>query len=222
MSAHALPDSVGGVTGDPKSYSRTDITVLEFDHSVRKMPDMYFGAARTDPRLATEVLCAVLRHALHPATKVAPVHTPYVTAEISADLAFSVTDDQAHVLTDEGGPRPGYYGSLLTTDRWLSAAAAALSSLTTVEIWRDGQGFRQELIGVRPVEPPVKFSAPAGTGTRVAYILDTGYFGPAAAITTEITNLDVHGPYCTEPTGRGYVTIRDFRRRNRPAEHRCD
>ncbi|SCF36189.1 hypothetical protein GA0074696_4856 [Micromonospora purpureochromogenes] len=70
MGARFLADSVGGVTDDPKSYSRTDITVLEFDGSVR------------NPRLATEVLCAVLRHALHPAIKVAPIHTPYVTAQI--------------------------------------------------------------------------------------------------------------------------------------------
>ncbi|MEV5765491.1 hypothetical protein AB0L34_13105 [Micromonospora sp. NPDC052213] len=201
-------------------YSPAKITVLEFDDSVRKRPGMYFGVGREDPRLATRVFCAVVGHAFHPATRVAASHTPDVVAEITADLIFSVTDDQADILTGRGMPNLGYNDSLLNSDRWLSAAAAAVSSQTTVEVWRHGHGFRQSLIGLRPVEPPAEFSAPAGAGTRVAFILDPAYFG-SAAITTDIASLDVHCPDCTNTTGPGKVVIRDRRERSRPSEYRC-
>src|SRR4051794_11563473 len=121
---------------------------------------MYFGVSRADPRLPTWVLRAVAGHAFHPATRVASSHVPNVVAEVTADLAFSVTDDQAETLADQNLPQLGYHGSLLTPVRWSYAAAAAVASQTTVEVWRDGRGFRQRLIGVRPVEPPVPFAAP--------------------------------------------------------------
>ncbi|ADL48501.1 hypothetical protein [Micromonospora aurantiaca (nom. illeg.)] len=201
-------------------YSLAKIRVLEFDESVRERPGMYFGVGRDDPRLATRVLCAVVGHAFHPATIVAASHTPDVVAEINADLIFSVTDDQADVLTGRGMPKLGYHGSLLTSERWSSAAAAAVSSQTTVEVWRHGHGFRQRLVGLRPVEPPAEFAAPAGAGTRVAFVLDPAYFG-SAAITTDIASLDVHGPDCTNTIGSGKVVIRDRRERSRPNEYRC-
>ncbi|MEU4771594.1 hypothetical protein [Micromonospora sp. NPDC023644] len=201
-------------------YSLAKIAVLEFDDSVRKQPGMYFGVGREDPRLATRVLCAVVGHAFHPPTRVAASHTPDVVAEITADLVFSVTDDQADILTGRGMPKLGYYDSLLACDRWSSAAAAAVSAQTVVEVWRHGHGFRQSLIGLRPVEPPAEFSAPAGAGTRVAYILDPAYFG-SAAITTDLASLDVHGPHCANTTGPGKVVVRDRRERGRPHEYRC-
>lgn len=180
---------------------------------------MYFGVSRADPRLPTWVLRGVVGHAFHPATRVASCHAPNVVAEVTADLAFSVTDDQAETLADEGLPALGYYGSLLTPVRWSSAAAAAVASHTTVEVWRDGRGFRQRLIGARPLEPPVPFAAPAGAGTCVAYLLDIAYFG-SAVITADIAGIDVHGPYCTDRTGPGTVRIRDRRDPDRSTECR--
>ena len=200
-------------------YSAADITVLTMADAVRKRPGMYFGVGRGDPRLATEVLCAVVGHAFHPAAKVAARHTPHVVAEITADLAFAVTDDQADTLTGTGVPQLGYEGSLLTADRWSSAAAAAVSSRAVVEVWRAGQGFRQTLVGLRPVEPPAEFDAPAGAGTRVVFILDPAYFG-SSVITSDIAALDVHGPYCAEAVGSGEVIVRDHRSANGSVERR--
>jgi DNA gyrase/topoisomerase IV subunit B len=194
-------------------YSAADITVLSMADAVRKRPGMYFGVGRGDPRLATQVLCAVVGHAFHPAAGVADSHTPHVVADITADLAFSVTDDLAETLTGQDMPRLGYESSLLTPDRWSSAAAAAVSSQSTVEVWRDGQGFRQKLVNFRPIEPPRRFSAPAGAGTRVAYVLDPAYFG-SAVIATDLAALDVHGPYCTDAVGPGEVVVRDHRNDN--------
>jgi DNA gyrase/topoisomerase IV subunit B len=191
-------------------YSIPDITVLEFDDAVRRWPGMYFGVGKEDPRLVTRIFCAVVDHAFHPAAAVAARHTPVVVAEITADLAFSVTDDQADTMAGGDAPRLGYYGSLLTTSRWMSAAAAAVSSRTTVEVWRDGLAFRQTLMGMQPLEPPEEFTAPAGAGTRVTYVLDPAYIGPAL-ITTDVANLDLHGPGCSGITGSGRVEIRDLR-----------
>jgi DNA gyrase/topoisomerase IV subunit B len=201
-------------------YSLKDITVLEFDDAVRRRPGMYFGVGKGDPRLATRVMWAVVSHAFHPAATVAARHTPDVVAEITANLAFSVTDDQADTLTGRDVPVLGYYDSLLTSSRWLSAAAAAMSARTTVEVWRDGQGFRQRLIGVRPVEPPAEYSAPAGAGTRVTYVLDPAHIG-SALITTDIAGLDVHGPDCSDTAGPGKVLIRDLREHRRPTDRWC-
>ncbi|BCJ65669.1 hypothetical protein [Polymorphospora rubra] len=94
-------------------YSADGIEVLEFDESVKRWPDMYFGAGRGSPDLATRVLSSVLAYALHPATRVAAPHTPQATAEITGDLAFVVTDDQADALDESGSVRLGYNGSLL-------------------------------------------------------------------------------------------------------------
>ncbi|MGI8334787.1 hypothetical protein ACRYCC_32955 [Actinomadura scrupuli] len=195
-------------------YSAADIQVLEFDESVRARPGMYFGVGRENAALATEVLGSVLVHALHPAARLAPTHTPRVHAEVFADLAFAVADDQAGLAGDGGIPRLGYHGSLLGTDRWLLAAAAAVSARVIVEVWRDGRGHCQELSGLRPVTMPQEFDAPPGSGTKVTFELDRIYFGPDAAITSDLNALDLHGPYCTDPPGPGRVTIRDLRRGN--------
>jgi DNA gyrase/topoisomerase IV subunit B len=200
-------------------YSAADITVLSMADAVRKRPGMYFEVGPGDPRLATNVLCAVVRHAFHPPARVADSHTTRVVVEITADLAFSVTDDQAETLTSPDTPKLGYEKSLLTPTRWLCAAAAAVSSQTTVEIWREGQGFRQRLTGLSPSGPPAQFPAPVGSGTRVAYVLDPAFFG-SAVITSDIGTLDVHGPHCADDVGPGEIVVRDHRSDNSSTEQR--
>jgi DNA gyrase/topoisomerase IV subunit B len=200
-------------------YNTADIAGLTMADIIRKRPEMYFGVGQGDPRLATELLCAVVGYAFHPAATVAASHTPHVVVEITADLEFSVTDDQADALTETGVPRLYYEGSLLTAGRWSSAATAVLSSQAVVEVWRSGQGFRQTLIGLRPAEPPAEFDAPAGSGTRVVFALDPAFLG-SSAITTDIATLDVHGPHCTEAAGSGEVIVKDHRHANGLAEHR--
>ncbi|MFD4604406.1 hypothetical protein ACFWPQ_41120 [Streptomyces sp. NPDC058464] len=201
-----------------KTYSAADIQVVEFDLHVRATPSMYFGVGRGSPELATRVLCAVLGHALHPATRVAPAHTPRVEAEVHGDLRFWVADDQADALDAQDRPQLGYYGSLLGPDRWNSAAAAALSARTVIEVWRGGHGFRQELAGLRPIEEPREFDAPAGAGTRVAFELDQEHAGAGAALADDLGSLDLHGPHCRDPRGPGRVVLRDLRDPGSPAE----
>jgi hypothetical protein len=84
---------------------------------------MYFGAGRGDPRMATSLLGTIVGHAYHPATKAAASHVPNVVATVTADLAFSVTEDQAETLAEQDLPQLGHYDSLLTPVRWSSAAA---------------------------------------------------------------------------------------------------
>ncbi|MEU9202712.1 hypothetical protein [Streptomyces sp. NPDC048332] len=194
-----------------KTYDAADIQVLEFDDAVRASPGMYFGAAQGDPALATKVLCRVVGHSLHPAVSVARPHSLRVIVEISADLTFSVADDHVDPLDGHGKPRLGYYGSLLGNDRWLSAAAAAVSSHAVVEVWREGRGFRQELHRLRPAGAPEEFEAAPGSGTRVSFELDPAYFGSDSAITSDLTSLELHGPHCTGRDGAGYVVFRDHR-----------
>ncbi|MFB6393559.1 hypothetical protein [Polymorphospora lycopeni] len=177
---------------------------------------MYFGAGRGSPDLATRVLSSVLAHALHPATRVAAPHTPHATAEITGDLAFVVTDDQADALDESGSVRLGYNGSLLGPVRWISAAAAAVSSRTVVEVWRDGHGLCQELAGLHPVAEPRGIDPPPGAGTRVSFELDDAYFGPGQVIAADLASLDLHGPDCNGPAGPGHVTVTDARGQDEP------
>jgi hypothetical protein len=126
---------------------------------------------------------------------------------------------RTELILGDDSPRLGYEGSLLTPNRLSSAAAAAVSSQTLIEVWRDGQGFRQTLIGLRPVKPPAPFSAPPGAGTRATFVLDPAFFG-SATITTDLAALDVHGPDCADAGGPGEIILRDHRGTNRSAEHR--
>jgi DNA gyrase/topoisomerase IV subunit B len=199
-----------------KRYSAADIQLVEFDEAVRSRPAMYFGVDRRDPDLATQVLCSVLAHGLHPAARVAAAHTLQVKAEITGDLAFMVSDDRADALGGPGAVRLGYYGSLLGADRWAAAAAAAVSSRTVVEVWRDGLGLRQELAGLRPVTEPQDIDPPPGSGTRVSFELDRAYFGHGQAIAADLTSLDLHGPHCNDPAGPGQVTLIDLRHKGNP------
>lgn len=116
--------------------------------------------------------------------------------------------------------RLGYYGSLLGSGRWLSAAGAVVSSRAVVEVWREGRGFRQELARLRPTRAPEEFETPPDSGTRVAFEPDPAYFGSGAAVTADLSALDLHGPYCTERGGPGYVVLRDHRDGGDPAESR--
>ncbi|GAB3934246.1 hypothetical protein GCM10027614_06910 [Micromonospora vulcania] len=174
-------------------YTAAGITVLEFDESVRRRPGMYFGV---DPHLATNVLTAVVIASLHPGPKVAPTGPPDVTAEILDDLAFSITDNWS---TGPDGSTAGYHGSLLTSYRWVHAAAAAVSTHTTIETWHAGHALRQNLAGLRPTGPPHDLDAPRGTGTRLTYHLDPSHFTPS---TLDIPTLDLHAEGCCDVPGQ--------------------
>ncbi|BCJ69416.1 hypothetical protein [Polymorphospora rubra] len=197
-------------------YSTDGIEVLEFDESVKRWLDMYFGTGRGSPDLATRVLSGVLAHALHPAARLAAAHTLRATAEVTGDLSFVVTDDQADALAGSGSVRLGYNGSLLGPVRWISAAAAAVSSRTVVEVWRDGRGLCQELAGLHPIAEPRDIHPPTGVGTRVSFELNNAYFGPGQVIAANLASLDLHGPDCVDPAGPGHVTVIDMRGREEP------
>ena len=194
-----------------RPYDAADITVVAFDEHVRRCPGMYFGVGPSSPDLATRVMTVVLDHALHPPARIAPVHSLRIRAEIHGDLVFTVSDDLAEALDEHGLPRPGYFGSLLGADRWAVAVAAAVSSRTVVEVWRDGRGFRQELAGIQPAGEPREFAAPAGAGTRVHLELDETYFAPGTAITADLASPALHAPDCDGPGGPGRLTLRDLR-----------
>ena len=193
------------------TYDAADIEVLEFDVSVRKRPGMYFGVGQGDPRLSTAVLCAVARHALHPATSVAKEHTLRTILEITGNRSLTMTMDQPHAWAGGGAPVLGYFGSLLGPEWWLLAATATLCERAVVEMWCGGRGLRQGHVGIRPTSVPQQFDPPSGSGTKVTFALDPEYFGWNSALPTDLDHLDLHGPYCSKPAGPGRVIIRDFR-----------
>ncbi|WP_433263284.1 hypothetical protein ACQPWR_25635 [Micromonospora vinacea] len=180
-------------------YTAANITVLDFDESVRRRPGMYFGA---DAHLATSVLTAVVIASLHPGPRVAPTGPPEVTVEILYDLAFSIGDNWP---TGPDGSTAGYYGSLLTSYRWVHAAAAAVSAHTTVETWHAGHALRQDLAGLRPTGPTHGLDAPGGTGTTLTYRLDPSYFMPS---TLNAPTLDLHADGCCDLPGQFHLRDR--------------
>ncbi|AUI57321.1 hypothetical protein [Amycolatopsis sp. BJA-103] len=170
-------------------YSTADIEVLEFDESVRHWPGMFFGVSLDDPRLPTNVVRVGVDHAIHPTRHLAALHTPVVDVEILGDLFFSITDDQFCAAEGCRVPDSGYFGSLLGPDRWMLAAAAALSRRTTVKVWQDGRGLRQELAGLRPIGQPESFTGPRCCGTTVTIELDPGRLRPDVAIDTNLETI---------------------------------
>ncbi|MDX3496105.1 hypothetical protein ACKI1I_39005 [Streptomyces turgidiscabies] len=194
------------------SYDAADIEVLEFDVAVRKRPGMYFGVGLGNPKLPAKVLCAVARHALHPAASVAKDHTLRCLIEITSDSSFTVSMDQPHAWGVSGVPASGYFDSLLGPEWWQLAAAAVLCRRVTVEMWCAGRGWCQDLGGIRPLAVPQEFRPPEGSGTRVSYTFDPAYVGPHFVLPTDLEDLDLHGPNCPEPPGPGHVLIRDVRR----------
>lgn len=194
---------------EAQRYSAADITVLEFDAAVLKRPGMYFGVGLDDPRLPASLLSAAARHALHPATRVAEDHSLATEITILGDLCFTMTIDQQHTWPDS--PPLGYFDSLLGPEWWLLAAIASLCTSTAVDMWSDGQGFRQELAGLRPLSPVQRFDPQAGSGTRITFTIDGSNLPPGAAFPADLGTIDVHGTDCTAADGPGHVVIRDDR-----------
>jgi hypothetical protein len=195
---------------DREPYSAAHITVLSFEDSVRKRTGMYFAVGPGSSDLPSNVLRGVIQDALHP---VGGGHRP-VVAEVTADLCFTVADDQPLFLSDLGEPEPGFYDSLIDKRRWALAAAAALSSRTLIEIRAGGQGWRQELTGTAPALPEL-FAAPGeADGTWAAFELDAGFLAPGAAIVVSPERLRAWDADCARCAGlrrADALTIRDHR-----------
>ncbi|WP_328491362.1 hypothetical protein OHS59_00390 [Streptomyces sp. NBC_00414] len=193
------------------SYDAADIEVIGFDVAVRKRPGMYFGVGPASPKLPANLLCAVGRHVLHPATGVAGDHTLRGLLAITSDNSFTISMDQPHAWTGPDAPVLGYFGSLLGPEWWLLAAAATLSERMAVEMWCAGRGLRQVHTGIRPLTAPRAFHSPQGSGTSVSITFDPAYVGPHFVLPAELEDLDLHGPHCAEPAGSGHVLFRDVR-----------
>ncbi|MEU5170589.1 hypothetical protein [Streptomyces mutomycini] len=182
--------------------------VMTFGESVRSRPDIYFRVGRDSPELPTEVLQTVVWDAMHRRDG----SHGRVAVEISSDLGFTVEDDRLRTADDLGRPLPGFYGSLLDHARWAPAAAAALSSRTVIEVWLEGRGYRQELVGSQPVGPWEEFAAPAANGTRTTFQLDPAYCAPGEAIAWALVPSELHGEACgMHPP----MAIRDLRAEGR-------
>ncbi|GAB7036383.1 MULTISPECIES: hypothetical protein [Catenuloplanes] len=190
--------------------AENELTVLPPEESVRRRTRVYFGVDRGSPELPTRILEAVARQAFHPWPDGPAAHVPRVVVEISADLVFSVTDDQPDTLP------PGHetpvihrYGTLAhPARRWMYIQSSGLCTHVDLEVWRDGRGFRQTLHGHHAIAPPEWFAAPAGAGTRATFFLDETYVG-RTALTTDPALLDLHHPDCAERPDD--VVVRDLR-----------
>ena len=201
---------------DRDAYTAAHITLLTFEESVRKHTGMYFGVAPDSPDLPASVLRRVIEDALHPA---GGGHCT-VDVEITADLCFTVTDDQPLTLDGLGEPKPGFYDSLLDRRRWALAAAAALSSRTVVEVRVGGRGWRQELTGTAPARPEPFTASGEADGTRVTFKLDAAFLASGAAIATSPDRLRVRDDGCAAcpgPPRSEALTIRDRRNAQPPA-----
>ncbi|MFF3443921.1 hypothetical protein [Streptosporangium sp. NPDC002721] len=189
-----------------RRYSAADITVLSWDEVVRKRPAMYFGVGQRHPDLPTRILAALMTDALH----LQDGEHRRTNVEIIGDLRFTVVDDQIRETDEQGVPRLDHVGSLLDRRRCHQAAATALSARTIIEVWAEGRGYRQELVGTQPLAPPQAIVAPVRDGTLVTYELDPSYLVSGAAIAVSLEDLDLHGEWCAGHPLVGSV-VKDLR-----------
>jgi hypothetical protein len=183
---------------DRKRYTAADLTALTFEESVRKRTGMYFGVALNSLDLPTRVLRRVIDDALHP---VGGGPHRAVDVEVTGDLRLTMTDDQPPLLDPFGEPEPGFYESLIDKNRWLLAAAAAVSSRTLIQVRAGGRGWRQELTGTIPTRPE-PFPAPSeADGTRVKFEFDARLLAPGAVISPPVEQLQVWANDCTTCSG---------------------
>lgn len=177
---------------------------------VRRRPQGYFLVERGSPELPTEVLRAVTWDALHRRDG----RHGQISVEIGSDLSFTVESDQRPSSDERERLLPEFFGSLLDMfdmERWAPSAAAALSVRTVIEVWLDGHGYRQELVGMDPTGSREEFVAPKPFGTRITFHLDPSFCGPGAAIAWALRPEELHGETCREHPSPTTFPIRDLR-----------
>ncbi|MEU4469391.1 hypothetical protein AB0G20_37830 [Streptomyces sp. NPDC024017] len=189
-------------------YTADQLRVIAFEEHVRARPAMYFRVERDSAELPTEVLQRVVWDAMHHRDG---THGQ-VSVEITSDLSFTVEDERTHSADEWGRPLPGFYGSLLDKDRWAPAAAAALSVRTVIEVWLDGQGYRQELAGAVPADLWEECPAPRPYGTRTTFHLDPSYVGPGEAIAWALRPEELQEEGCQAHPSSSTFPIHDLRR----------
>ncbi|APE26020.1 MULTISPECIES: hypothetical protein [Streptomyces] len=183
------------------------LRVVDFVQHVRRRPQGYFLVERGSPELPTEVLRAVAWDALHRRDG----RHGRISVEIGSGLSFTVESDQRPSADERG-----FFGSLLDMfdmQRWAPSAAAALSVRTVIEVWLDGCGYRQELVGMDPTGPWEELIAPAPFGTRTTFHLDPAFCGPGEAIAWALRPEELHreGGTCREHPSPTRFPIHDLR-----------
>ncbi|MCT9011142.1 hypothetical protein [Streptomyces rhizosphaerihabitans] len=186
------------------------LRVVDFVEHVRRRPARYFLVDQGSPEFPTEVLRAVAWDALHRRNG----RHGQISVEIGSDLSFTVESDQRPSADERERPLPGFFGSLLDMfdmQRWAPSAAAALSVRTVIEVWLDGHGYRQELVGMEPTGLREEFIAPKPVGTRTTFHLDPSFCGRGEAIAWALGPEELHGEACKERPSPTTFPIYDLR-----------
>lgn len=186
------------------------LRVVDFVEHVRRRPEMYFLVEQGSPELPTEVLRAVAWDALHRRDG----RHGQISVEIGSDLSFTVESDQRPSADERERHLPRFFGSLLDMfdlQRWAPSAAAALCVRTVMEVWLDGHGYSQELVGMDPTGAWEEFSAPKPFGTRITFHLDPSFCGPREAIAWALRPEELHGEACKEHPSPTTFPISDLR-----------
>ncbi|MCX4804274.1 hypothetical protein OG594_21955 [Streptomyces sp. NBC_01214] len=193
-----------------EKFAVEPLGVVDFVAHVRRRPAQYFLVDQGSPELPTEVLRAVAWDALHRRDG----RHGRISIEIGSDLSFTVESDQRPSADAQERRAPRFFGSLLDMfdrQRWAPSAAAALSVRTVIEVWRDGHGLRQELVGMAPTGPREEFSAPKPVGTRTTFHLDPSFCGADEAIAWALRPEELHGEACREHPSPTKFPIYDLR-----------
>ncbi|MFF9505086.1 hypothetical protein [Streptomyces sp. NPDC014656] len=193
-----------------EKFTVEPLRMVDFVEHVRRRPAGYFLVERGSPELPTEVLRAVAWDALHRRDG----RHGQISVEIGSDLSFTVESDQRPSSDERERYLPEFFGSLLDMfdmERWAPSAAAALSVRTVIEVWLDGCGYRQELVGMDPTGSREEFVAPKPFGTWITFHLDPSFCGSGEAIAWALRPEELHGETCREHPSPTTFPIRDLR-----------
>jgi len=173
------------------SYTAAQIEILAGLEAVRRRPAMYVGS--TGPQGLHHLVFEVVENSIDESLA---GHASHIHVVLHADGGCSVEDDGRGIpvdpVADDGRPacevvmttlhaggkfRQGAYAFSGGLHGVGVSCVNALSSSTTLDIWRDGQHHRQAFARGSVTSEVVVVGPSDRTGTRVHFVPDTAIFG---------------------------------------------
>ncbi|WP_027341524.1 hypothetical protein [Hamadaea tsunoensis] len=150
------------------TYASVNVPRVEPVRTMRKFPQMFLGAARTDPDLLRKLLNLC--------------HATDASVEIEGPLCFTVTAKGVDSPQPDAEDLIGL-SLLRSPELYAMSVAAAFSLWISVRQWIDGVAYRQQFVDGVPMSPRETLGpADREDGYHIAFELDAEWLPPGARL----------------------------------------